>query len=249
MYSRDKEIFDVFVALVLYLITFLCISTGGNNVCQGEPAVRPVISIKEGSEILKPIAVISLNGNDNNVQVSTLENFATASNSQLVYACNEFGERIAVGLYVTESFTDNSADFDKNSKMKPIQANAENEKWIGAVEECVTQETKDIKTGMSVNNDAKNSIKLYKVNKGKRKQSTAKSGCGKKHLTLKEIKKKRSLSQKGSRTSSSKCTSVIIVQKSVKKRKRKKKKDDKTFPVPKSIRDLKFERKRKLKLC
>ena len=55
----------------------------------------------QATEMLPPLAVIPLDaatGKD----LASLEQFANDSNSQMVYAQDEFGNNIAVGVFVTE---------------------------------------------------------------------------------------------------------------------------------------------------
>ena len=74
-----------------------------------------IIFIVDKDEILKPLAVIPLKEN-NGDEISYLENFASSSNAQMIYACNELGEKVAVGLFVTESFYSTSKTEPEEAK-------------------------------------------------------------------------------------------------------------------------------------
>ena len=102
------------------------------------------------SEILRPIAVIPLNkGNHENMGLH--ENFARTSNSQMIYACNEYGEKVAVGLFVTENFNAHYAKTKEDYKVE--ESSLSNEvnlygQWVAAQEECVTDSSEPVKEDM-----------------------------------------------------------------------------------------------------
>ena len=134
---------------------------------------------RKESEVLKPVAVIPLK-ESNSHEISYLESFATSSNSQMVYACNENGEKVAVGIIVTESFYGSS----ENSAEAEVICEP-NAAWIAAEEECVTEDlkSKDLKQEIANEVDKEKVVHVYKVNKGKRKEEVRKK------RTLKQIKK------------------------------------------------------------
>ena len=65
--------------------------------------------------------------------VPSLEMFAGQSNTNLVYAHDEFGNQLAVGLMVTDEFMGKEQP-NKGNVIKDDDIN-----WVGAVEECGTQ--------------------------------------------------------------------------------------------------------------
>ena len=87
------------------------------------------------SEFIPPLAVIPFT-DEGNAQISSLHEFANASNSNLIYAQDEFGNNLAVGVFVTEEFAQNvtEGNYSTHDGQQTEQA-----AWVGAVEECVTE--------------------------------------------------------------------------------------------------------------
>ena len=146
----------------------------------------------QAGQILRPIAVIPLNGPEDESHISYLKSFATASNSEMIYACNELGEKVAIGLYVTESFNSNSNQVIGQCKEEKEYEKINLHGRLGAVEECSTEEIEGNKEQINVSKQKENVIRVYKVNKGKKKRASDKTGVhGKQKFTLKEIKQEK----------------------------------------------------------
>ena len=98
------------------------------------------ISEKNISEILQPFAVLPYEGESQ--EVSTLQQFASLSNSEMVYACDELGNKIAVGVLVNNEFGLQDNKFDdfsiQNSSTVAVDDSA-NASWVAAIEECTTE--------------------------------------------------------------------------------------------------------------
>ena len=152
------------------------------------PMLGNMPSSEEG-QILRPLAVIPLN-DGNAEEISTLENFAATSNSQMIYACNELGEKVAVGLFVTENFNVTCPDTNDLALQESFQLPSQstgNDAWVGAEEECVTEIGKEVVNEAKPDNKT-DVICLYKVNKGTKKETRKKNVGVKRMKTLQEIK-------------------------------------------------------------
>ena len=203
------------------------------------------------SEILWPIAVIPLNeGNHENMGL--LENFAHTSNSQMIYACNEYGEKVAVGLFITENFNAHNAETKEDYKVE--ESSLSNEvnlygQWVAAQEECVTDSSEPVKEDMMLAKSTTEVVWVYKVNKGKKKSEPKKKITLNRLKTLKEIKSKVKVNAQSEQIASSKsksktCTKVEEFSSHcpvvAKVRRGHKRNQDKAYPVPNSIRHVKF---------
>ena len=207
----------------------------------------------QGSELLQPIAAITLN-EETDSKIGLLENFAATSNSHMVYAYNEAGEKVAVGIFVTENFDENACNNCSNCYLRYEDADDDqkingNGQWVAAEEECVSESTADIKNDGPSDKSCK-VVRVYKVNKGKNKATTKRSFEGKKANTLNEIKNSIKSSVKKEnlvrlRPKLKRRRKRIVKDSNYgaacKKRKHRKRKEDRTFPVSNSIRHLKFE--------
>ena len=122
------------------------------------------------SDFLQPLAVVQLDESTTN-ESSSLEKLATDSNSEMVYACDEFGNPIAVGVFVTESFS-NLVSPNENSQFQEGQIHRKADPtWVGAVEECATNVDKVHSIDAEIEPARKPLIRVYKVNKGPNSRS------------------------------------------------------------------------------
>ena len=123
---------------------------------------------------------------------SALESYGNASNVNMVYATDEFGNNIAVGVFVTNKFTGNEG------KMEGIESQDINKPfkeegsfpWVGACEECPTQATEVDEKGKCNDEEPDVNVQVYKVNK---RGKSAKKRVPKSQTsgrTLRELKKK-----------------------------------------------------------
>ena len=179
--------------------------------------------------------------------LASLEQFANDSNSQMVYAQDEFGNNIAVGVFVTEAFCPNDVmakDLDdriSNSGECSPQANIN---WVGALEECPTEviDCVDIQNDLDVANE--NCIRVYKVKKeGKLKeQKVQRSEASRK--TLRELKNKYDLklARKGSK-SKEKASNTVKIELPSKSNRRRRRCLDKTYKGPSAVSCAKLQSK------
>ena len=179
-------------------------------------------------------------------EVSSLEQFAAVSNSEMVYACDEFGNKIAVGVIVSNSFdvSPTNEDISKIESSSCIDLDqSANGSWVGAMEECATEEIENIQTDEQ--SQPKDEIRVYKVQKGKPKQKFSGQKQGRKLKTLAEIKKSRNVSaprkilpfvQKRLKPNRQKKSGQEPNMINQRKLKRRKKKQDKCYPAPSRIR-------------
>ena len=140
------------------------------------------------SQFLQPPTVIpSVNGSDGTACL--LEELAAKSNSDIIYAQDEFGNNIALGLVLNEDFSAGH-DVKVENSIQAVDMDVENDNWVAAVEEC----TKNSDTEQSVpsleNNFKPNAIRKYKSNKKKQKPRKNKSIGKDDAKTLKAIKNK-----------------------------------------------------------
>ena len=198
------------------------------------------------TEMLPPLAVIpsdAATGKD----FASREEFANDSNSQMVYAQDEFGNNIAVGVFVTEAFCPNDVtakDLDdkiSNSGECIPQANIN---WVGALEECPTEviDSVDIQNDLDVDNE--NCIHVYKVKKeGKLKGGKVQRSVGSRK-TLRELKTKYDLkvARKGSK-SKEKASNTVKIKLPSKSKRRRQRCFDKAYKGPSAVSCAKLQSK------
>ena len=206
----------------------------------------------EEFQILKRIAVIPFNEGTND-QVGLLENFALSLNSQMVYACNEYGEQVAVGIFVTENFEVGNRDARKDcevaEKSEVNEFDANND-WVAAQEECVTDNFEKVaQENISLDKNCE-VVCIYKVKKGKKKVDQKKNLRVNQLKTLKEIKssvkvhvkKEKVVSQQNLSNAESDILPIRTEDSHHTARRRCGKREvDKTFPVPMSVRHMRIK--------
>ena len=122
---------------------------------------------------MKPLAFIPLKDN-NGDEISYLESFASTCNAEMIYASNENGEKVAVGVFVTDSFYGTSGmnpeECEKYSS-EGYDESIANGNWIAVQEECVTEEATEPEVKNEADSEACKAdvIRVYKVKKGKKK--------------------------------------------------------------------------------
>ena len=179
----------------------------------------------EKDGVLQPLAMVAMGHGNNCDKVSNLESVAKQSNGQLVYALDDEGKQVAVGLIVPLP-EPNEVDISSCEPESFLKENVEvNSSWVGAVEECVTaDEFKE--NEVKVEPQKSEVIRVYKVNKGKASKKASKSKVSEcKRKTLKEMKLHHSFGD----------SAVKMSPKSKPKRYRRLSKD-RTFPMPASVR-------------
>ena len=208
------------------------------------------------ADILKPFVVIPLQdaaGED----VSYMESFARSSNSEMVYACDEQGNKLAFGLFVTDSFEQEAGHADiikqfagKDNEEIKNESSAEifsDTQFVGAVEECVSEPTAlEVEKNQETKVPKLNIIRVYKVNKGKvKKQSgrdlkSLKKG-NEKVFRSKDTKVKASRNKGVSYHLSRKKGNFTNNTKKVKKPRRRN--HDRSFKVPQYVKIATYQRK------
>lgn len=127
---------------------------------------------------------MSLEPSDTN-DLCSLEHFAEGTNSQLVYAQDEFGNNIAVGVFVTKSFAENAIE-GKDLKEEHDDLGAEgNIDWVAAIEECPMENDSPLQKDLA--GDKQDAIRVYKSTKQRKVQKNQLS-----RKTLKEIREAKS---------------------------------------------------------
>ena len=112
-------------------------------------------------EVLQPLAVIPIEQPDP-AHSGDLQSFANQVNAPLVYACDEFGNQIAVGVFVTDSFGQIQ---DKKAEFGEVKVDGNpNPNWVGAVEECCSAENEIVSVEEEMEGPSKPLIRVYKVN-------------------------------------------------------------------------------------
>ena len=183
----------------------------------------------------------------------TLEDFEAVSNSEMVYACDELGNQIAVGVIVS-----NSCELPSDEKKITAIPDCEsvdfpasaNDSWVGAMEECGTETIENVESDEKC--DAEIPIRLYKVNKGRKSTQPSEKRIKGTLQTLAEMKSSKRSSGKKKKVEStakfvkSRPTKLEGKEGDVepkKKFKARKKKTDKLYPVPSRLRKATFKRK------
>ena len=198
---------------------------------------------------MKPLAVIPLKDN-NGDEISYLESFASTCNAEMIYTCNENGEKVAVGLFVTDSFYRTSGinpeECEKYSS-EGYDESIANGNWIAWQEECVTEEATEPEVKSEDDSEAckANVIWVYKVKKGKKTQDKKKKPTLREiKRSLREIKSMNVAYAENRKHHVSKKEKVFkVTVDGVKKRRKKMKCIDKTFPVLTCIRGRVFDSK------
>ena len=184
------------------------------------------------------------------VQMGNLS--SDGSQQDVVYAFDEFGNQVAVGYFVTNSFENLQPKAESPqaecAPEKLVLDGMPNGSWVGAVEECKTAASDDYQLVKSVSQEERKPIRHYKVNRVNR--NSPKGNCrkdvkGRKTLTeLKKVKSQRSKFSKKSNLIKIKLRGNKELAKlsEVKKKSRKRKKMcDKVFPIPSCVQRVKFE--------
>ena len=181
-------------------------------------------------------------------EISKWNEIALKSNSNLVYACDELGNQIAVALIVNPSFNvDGKVKVDNAYDSQNIQ-----QEWVvAAVEECSTA-CDDNKIDLNVEDQPRNSaIRKYKVGKGSRVQKEnflTKKGKAK---TLK-IKKNEVLAGRAKRQERVKVSKNVVTKmeqevhgnvKSMPRRRQRKMQYDKAYRFNGSLKYVKLQSK------
>ena len=124
------------------------------------------------SDPLPPLAVIPLDS-VKDTHITSLEQYAESSNSNLVYAHDEFRNDIAVGVFVTDdfhgTFMKNKDTEEQNYSTEAVNVHP-NITWVAAVEECHGQKTEDISLKSECDDTQEEKIRVYKVEKKKKSQ-------------------------------------------------------------------------------
>ena len=171
-------------------------------------------------------------------QISRMKDFADSSQSEMIYAVDEYGNEVALGILIQGPFTDgNEKEEECFGVIDPHECN--NSHWVAAEEECVSSNTQsvqnEIKTEVAESNlveehssHKSDAIKVYKVDRAARK--TLKKwkidvrGQKEERKTLKVLKKVK------------KCSTMPQIQ--LMKKKAQRNKSDKAFPIPTSTRSM-----------
>ena len=134
----------------------------------------------EGSQYLEPLAVFPVASATSNTIDPQMEAFASTSNSEIVYACDEFGNQIALGLIINEDYS--LENMKRQNVLEPEVDGIANNSWVAAVEECSTADVLNEDTG-----PAPSSIRKYKVNKPAKRQKQIATTAKEQKRTLKDI--------------------------------------------------------------
>ena len=186
------------------------------------------------------------NATEANNEIAVLQSLAQNTQGQLVYALDEYGNQIALGVILSEDFHNHTEISESNEEITVSEDNQCN--WIAAEEECPsncnTMDSTDIKEEPFVplstperyeeplnmpKKCAKDVIKLYKIDHAARK-------------TLKKIKASKNSRKKVIPSKGKKCEKYKVqsVQGLYKRKKTNRKQCDKTFAMPNSLRGIKF---------
>ena len=144
------------------------------------------------ADILAPFAVIPLE-TPNAEASASIQDYAEASNSNLVYAQDEFGNNIAVGVFVTEEFHPfvKSEDLSMGNPTENQDIN-----WVAAVEECLTECNEYSSIENAAGSPQKDSIRVYKVKKQKNGRKENKGSSRNARKTLSELKQVKAIKTK-----------------------------------------------------
>ena len=138
--------------------------------------------------------------NTSSHRVVSLEDFATSSNSDLVYACDKFGNQIAVGVFIKSSESGKEQNYEiKHENFADIADNPINptSQWVAAIEECATENPEEPCTRDHPSASDPNPIRIYKVQKGTvKKNSKLGRASTVKCKTLKDFKNAICLNEK-----------------------------------------------------
>ena len=184
-------------------------------------------------------------------QTSMFVDLAEKSNGEIVFAVDEHGNKIAVGVILKEDFANNDVPVSKHQ-----YTNCEDEDqfpWLAAEEECVSMSTADqefrskddeIFNVAQVTCDKANVhdkmkskefiIKVYKVSKAARKTL--------RKMKLPHLQKKTIIQKFASRKA--KNVEIIgnkMIESTKKRKKNRRLKVDKAFPMPQSICEIHFD--------
>ena len=211
------------------------------------PDIQLVSENDENMEMIKEEESPAPNGTGANNEISLLQTLAQNTQGEVVYAVDEYGNQIALGVIISEDFNNYTQTSESNEEITVSEDNQLN--WIAAEEECPsncnTMESTDIKqepfvplstTVTDVNplniqkKCEKDVIKIYKIDNAARK-------------TLKKIKASKKSRKTVIPSNVKPCEKykVASVQGLHKKKKTtKRKQSDKTFAMPNSLRGIKF---------
>ena len=174
---------------------------------------------------------------EDNVGNFSLENLAIVSNSEMVYGVDSQGNQVPLAVILGDKFECvpqySEVKMEEGSDIANYYQQ-ENGNWVGAVEECTTDQVID-ENPKDMNSS--NAIKVYKVNKAsKKKKPTMKKSSNEAaktsfKRTLQQLKKTR-------KKNSIHCKPQLLTPK-----RRKSKLVDPTFPIPASIRYVAFKSK------
>ena len=195
------------------------------------------------SEIVEKMQVIPLVQHGNG-QDLTVENLGPVDNSNLLYAVDEFGNHLAIGVFVPQAH-DNFQDVIQpdnglEDKFKIPIKHEDDPNWVAAVEEIVTDSVApDEKTDCSPTKDD-TEIRVYRVNKGKKRNTDRKVNRKpfSRKKTLKEIKTKIISHRNKSKHPICRKEHDGNIRKM--KKRRRCKTNDKAFPIPQSIRHVNY---------
>ena len=138
--------------------------------------------------IIAPLAVIPLQ-QECISEISSLQQFADASNSNLIYAQDEFGNNLAVGVFVTEQFDEH---FTGEKYSTEHGQEGEQVGWVGAMEECITASDQFPADNNETELKKSANIKVYKVKKSRKSRAKPKSQSNDGPKMLKELKQFKS---------------------------------------------------------
>ena len=143
---------------------------------------------------LEPLAVILLDLVTDN-QMQSLKQYAESSNSNLVYAHDELGNDIAVGVFVTEQFT---VTMMQSQKIEDEYSSHElkehpNITSLGAVEECPSEICDDMSVKADYDERKEHQIRVYKVNKKKKGKTQNHGKAARPQKTLQQLKRSKVL--------------------------------------------------------
>ena len=151
------------------------------------------------TEVLAPLAVISMENTENNA-MACLNQYAGASNSNLVYAHDEFGNDVAVGLFVTNEFFPNTIENEhvKVEKCLPDELKEPpNITWVAAVEECESEIMADTSLKENPDMQSDKNIRIYQVTKKSKKTQDRCLKSRNAQKTLNQLKKSKLCLLKG----------------------------------------------------
>ena len=141
-------------------------------------------------QFLEQLAVLLID--DGQQQVSALETFAAVSKSEMVYGFDNLGNKILLGVILSNTFQpsvidDKTLEQDKASSFQ--FQDSPNDCWVAAIEECSTQKSKIVDSPEKVEPPEEVPIRIYRVNKGKKPVVKRRPKKEKHSQTLVELKK------------------------------------------------------------